>query len=32
MPHVCLVDKFGAIYYNGELKNINLPNLVDELI
>ena len=32
MPHFCVVDKFGAIAFNGEVKNINLSETISSLI
>lgn len=32
MPHICVVDKFGAINYNGEAKAIDLVAKVEELL
>ena len=32
MPHVCVVDKFGAIAFNGEVKNINLTETISSLL
>ncbi len=32
MPHVCVVDKFGSINFNGEVKNLNLENKINELL
>ena len=32
MPHVCIVDKFGAINYNGEANSIDFVKRVNELI
>lgn len=32
MPHICIVDKFGAINFNGEAKLVDLVSKVDELI
>lgn len=32
MPHVCVVDKFGAINYNGEAAHVNIEKRVNELI
>ncbi|KAL4492555.1 hypothetical protein ABPG72_007668 [Tetrahymena utriculariae] len=32
MPHICIVDKFGAINYNGESKSVDISTKIDELL
>lgn len=32
MPHICIVDKFGAIAFNGETKNVNLSETIESLL